>query len=84
MREAIELDVACECAERLGHICHQEVEYNDGVPGIHRVDVVCRDCDKEKCQRKVIHRAGNLGVRDEFVSSGDARFLVCLAVSPGQ
>lgn len=84
MREAIELDVACECAERLSRICHQEVEYNDGVPGIHRVDVVCRDCDKEECQRNVIHRAGNLEVRDEFVSSSDARFVVCLAGPPGQ
>jgi len=47
MREAIEIEIYCDCAVRLGKIRHQEVEYDGGVPDVHRVQVVCRDRDEE-------------------------------------
>ena len=76
MREAIELDVACECAERLGHACHREIEYDDSVPNIHRGQAVGRDRDEEE-RRKVGHGLGSMGVIDRFVSFSDARIVVC-------
>jgi hypothetical protein len=55
----------------------REVEYDDGVLGVHRLRVVCRDRDEEEREKEIIHGRG-IWESGRFVSPSDVRLVVYL------